>query len=101
MYSSTAQMVLLQSYLISLIVASTPLAVGLREWLNCLSSIQQRYITVFSDIILEVDRGEDILLVDPAYHSNAGDTFIVAGEERFLKLFPVFEVKMIPFSIIF
>lgn len=66
---------------------------GESNWLKCLASINQRYMTVFGETILQVEPSKDILLVDPAYHTNAGDIFIIGGEERLIKLFPKINVR--------
>ena len=46
----------------------------------CIRAIRERQTNVFEQILLGKSRTPQILLVDPAYHSNVGDHMLTLGE---------------------
>jgi exopolysaccharide biosynthesis predicted pyruvyltransferase EpsI len=64
-------------------------------WLKCLGEIQQRIVNVLGDIFDDVSPSSDVLLVDPAYHTNAGDNFLVLGESLLLHHYPLFGSRLL------
>ena len=53
--------------------------------LSCIASIRRRHLDELKDIFRQPQfQDRPILLVDPAQHSNLGDTLLVLGEKEFL-----------------
>lgn len=57
----------------------------------CLQSIRQRQFNLLRDLVKDAS---EILLVDPAYHSNVGDHMITVGELQFLHKYTTTENKI-------
>ena len=57
-------------------------------WLSCYRQIQNQQIDTLKPILTNPDlQNKGILLIDPAYHANVGDTLLAYGEVQFLKKF--------------
>ena len=54
---------------------------------SCIHAIRVRHQEIFKDYLLGGDMGvpRDLVLVDPAYHSNVGDHMLTLAELRMMK----------------